>query len=55
MKKTSTERSKADSWVFRKMVDEEVRFTVCVHVDDLLIVVTVKDKKTFDGLYFMFN
>ena len=32
-------------------MDGEITLIVCVHVDDLLIAVTAKDKETLDGFY----
>ena len=42
-------QSKADTCVFRKVLEREVTLIVCVHVDDL--VVTAKDKETFDAFF----
>ena len=46
LQKIGMEQSKADPYVFRKVVDGEVILIVYVHVDDLAV--TAKDKKTFD-------
>ena len=43
------EQSKTDPCVFRKVVNEEVTLTVCVHVDDLAV--TAKVKKTIDAFH----
>ena len=53
LQKISMEQSKTDPCVFRQMVDGEVTLIVCVHVDDL--VVTGKDKDTFDAFYAQLN
>ena len=37
LQKTGMNQSKADLCVFRKVVDGEVTFVVCVHVDDLAV------------------
>ena len=42
-------QSKDDPFVFRKVVDEKVTLTVCVHVDDLAV--TANDKETTDDFY----
>ena len=49
LQKTGMEQSKAGPCAFRKVVDGEVSFIVCVHVDDL--VVAAKDKEAFDAFY----
>ena len=51
LQKTSLRQSKADPCVFRKAVNGEVTLIVCVHVDDLLIAVTAKDKEMFYAFY----
>ena len=43
------EQSKADTCVFRKMVDGEVTLICFVHIDDLAV--TAKDKEAFDVFY----
>ena len=49
LQKVGMKKSTADPCVFCKVVDGEVTLIVCVYVDDL--VVTAKDKETFDGFY----
>ena len=49
LRKTGMEQSKADPYVFRKVVHGEVTLIVCVHVDDLAV--TAEDKETFDVFY----
>ena len=44
LQKIGVEQSKADPYVFRKVVDREVTLILCVDVDDLLIAVAAKDK-----------
>ena len=51
LQKTGMEESKTGPCVFRKVVNEVVTLIVCVHVDDLLIAVTAKDKETIDAFY----
>ena len=43
------EESKADPFVFRKVVDGEVALILCIHVDDLAV--TANDTETFDAFY----
>ena len=45
LQKTGMEQKRANPCVFRKLVDGEVTFIVCVNVDDILIAVTAKDKE----------
>ena len=49
LQKIGMEQSKADTCVFRKVVDEEVTLIVCVHVDDLAV--TAKSKEMFGAFY----
>ena len=42
-------QSKADTYVFRKMVDGEVTLFVFVHIDDLAV--TAKAKEAVDAFY----
>ena len=53
LQKIGMDQSKADSCVFRKVVDGEVTLIACVHVDDLAV--TAKDKETFDAFYAQFK
>ena len=49
LQKTGVGQSKGDPYVFRKMVDGEVTFIVCVRVDDQAV--TANDKDMFDVFY----
>ena len=49
LQKTGMEQSKAEPFVFRKVVDGEVTLIVSVDVDDLAV--AVKNKETFDAFY----
>ena len=48
LQKPGMEQSKADLFVFRKVVDGEVTHIVCVQVN---LAVTAKNKQTFDAFY----
>ena len=45
LQKSGLEQSKADTCLFRKVMDGEVTLIVCVHVDDLAV--TAKGEETF--------
>lgn len=46
---TGLEQSKADPCLLRNVVNVEVTFTACIHVDNL--VVAAKDKEVFHVFY----